>query len=76
MVVTDGQNSYDNRDGTKLAKFNGQTPRLGVWEKDDDGRRYPTGWGNRITSHTETVTVSFTTDGSVTRKGWRLEWGE
>jgi len=47
---------------------------LGGWDLDEDGRRHPRGWANRITSSTETVTVTFITDGSVTRKGWRLEW--
>ena len=76
VVITDGQNSYDNRDGTRLAKFDGNSPRLGGWDLDEDGRRHPRGWANRITSSTETVTVTFITDGSVTRKGWRLEWSE
>ena len=29
-----------------------------------------------ITSNTETVDVLFHTDGSVTRRGWRLEWSK
>merc|ERR1719234_812575 len=68
VVITDGQNSYDNRDGTMLAKFDGYSPRLGGWDLDEDGRRHPRGWANRITSSTETVTVTFITDGAVTRK--------
>ena len=76
MVITDGQNCWNNEAGTQLAKFDGRSPRLGGWERDGGGRRYPVGWATRITSNTETVTVSFTTDGSVAMKGWRLEWGE
>ena len=76
VVITDQQNSYDNRDGTKLAKFDGRSPRLGGWEWDGYGDRYPIGWATRITSFTESVTVSFITDKWFSRKGWRLEWGE
>ena len=35
-----------------------------------------TGWRDQVLSTTEAVTVTFITDGSVTKKGWRLEWGE
>ena len=35
-----------------------------------------TGWRDEVLSKTEVVTVMFTTDGSVIRKGWRLEWGK
>ena len=35
-----------------------------------------TGWRDQVLSTTEAVTVTFITDGSVTRKGWRLEWSE
>ena len=35
-----------------------------------------TGWRDQVVSTTEAVTVTFITDGSVTEKGWRLEWGE
>ena len=33
-------------------------------------------WSKRVVSTTNTVEVHFYTDGSVTDKGWRLEWGE
>ena len=35
-----------------------------------------TGWRDQVVSTTEAITVTFITDGSVTEKGWRLEWGE
>ena len=47
-------------DGTRLAKFHGGS----------------SDWKFEIVSHTETVAVNFVTDGSVNRRGWRLEWGE
>ena len=49
-------------DGTQLFNMFGGQP-----ESD---------WGREITSHTETVHVTFYTDSSVTYEGWRLSWGE
>ena len=46
-------------DDTRLAKFHGGS----------------SDWKFEIVSHTETVIVTFVTDGSVNAKGWRLEWG-
>ena len=76
VVITDGQNSDSNEDGTQLAKFDGDSSRLGGYQRDEEGRRFRVGWSTRITSYTETVTVSFITDGNVTRRGWRLEWSK
>ena len=33
-------------------------------------------WREQLVSTTNIIDVVFKTDGSVTRKGWRLEWGE
>jgi len=51
--------------------------------KDQDGdtlgrygfRAEPNYWRDQVVSTTNTVEVEFITDGSVTYKGWRLEWG-
>ena len=40
------------------------------------GGQQESDWGREITSHTETVHVTFYTDSSVTYEGWRLSWGE
>ena len=61
VVITDGDPTrHREEDRTRLAKFHGGS----------------SDWKYEIVSHTETVVVTFVTDGSVNAKGWRLEWGE
>merc|ERR1719341_1017900 len=60
VVITDGDPSrHREEDRTRLAKFHGGS----------------SDWKYEIVSRTETVVVTFVTDGSVTDDGWRLEWG-
>ena len=52
-----------DKDGTRLGFFDGGE------NSDDD-------WRKEIVSKTDTVEVLFHTDGSVTRRGWSLEWSK
>ena len=61
--ITDG-------DGTSLGHFGARHyPNTLEFGQGDRGIRIPD-----LTSVTETVHVLFHTDGSVTERGWRLEW--
>ena len=52
-----------DKDGTTLGRFDG-----GGYSDDD--------WWKEMVSKTDTVEVRFITDGSGTRRGWRLHWGK
>ena len=62
VEVTDG-------DGTLLGHFGAR--HYGAKHKEVPGNAIQI---SDLTSITETVHVLFHTDGSVTRRGWRLEW--
>ena len=63
VEITDG-------DGTLLEHFGANHfPNTLEFGGGDRGKRI-----SDLTSNTETVHVLFHTDGSVTRRGWRLEW--